>query len=524
MKKKKASTDSFVLTLHIKYTDRQRRTLDTIFDCCKNVYNELTRYELDQLNQLQRTRKWKDVQAQLAALYKELDKKSAPTEEQQAKLDKLYKRRNELLSNAGFSEFSFQSRVKRYSNHYSKYVGSDVAQKIATSVWQMFESYLFGNGKTISFMKWTEFLSIEGKKSTANIVYHPGEVSVAKMVLPVVFPMAKKTRYEEEALKCRIKYCRIIRIPWKNGKWLYMLQLILEGKPPVKKKDNSDKERFSLGRGRVGLDIGPQTLAAVGNRRISMNELAPSANMPNAELRRINRAMDRSRRATNPEFFNEDGTVIHIDKLPPELLSNGKRKWKESNGYKRLAGNRRYLYAKLARTRRIEHNRLANQLLCYGNIFYIETMRFSALAKKAKKKEVKEGEKPKRRKRFGKSIANKAPATFVKILEKKVLSQGGKFYHIKTWAAKASQFRHWDKTYKPKKLSQRWNKLPDGHKVQRDLYSAFLLMCTNSTLDGFIQKLCDSRFDKFLVLHDKEVERLSTISTPSSTGVKGTAA
>jgi len=49
-------------------------------------------------------------------------------------------------------------------------------------------------------------------------------------------------------------------------------------------------------------------------------------------------------------------------------------------------------------------------------------MSFKALTKKAKaqkKEELAPGEKFKRRKRFGKSIANKSPAAFVNILEKK---------------------------------------------------------------------------------------------------------
>jgi hypothetical protein len=56
-----------------------------------------------------------------------------------------------------------------------------------------------------------------------------------------------------------------------------------------------------------------------------------------------------------------------------------------------------------------------------------------------------------------KSIANKAPAAFVNILEKKVLQNGGSFQRINTWKAKASQYNHLNHQYNNKKLSQRWN-------------------------------------------------------------------
>ena len=524
-KKSSERTDSFILTLPLRYTEAQRHIFDKMFDAGKNIYNMLTRYELNQLHQLERTNNWKTVQRGLAELYKEIDDKE-PSNEQKARLDELFAGRDELLVSAGFTEDAFQHANIPYRRHYEKLIGANVGQKIASQVWEKFHSYLYKNGKEISFKSWQDYRSLEGKNNIANIIYHPGEIRVVRMCIHVVIPKRGKNQYEEDALKHRVKFCRIIRIPWKNGKWLYQLQLVLEGKPPVKAGKDTKSPKYALGRGRVGLDIGPQTLAAVGNRHVSMNELAPHANQPFAALRRINRAMDRSRRANNTDFFNEDGTVIPINKVPPELKNrNGKRNWKQSFRYKRLADERRYLYAKTARIRKIEHNQLANQILQYGSIFFIETMRFSALAKRAKKQEPpKEGERYKRRKRFGKSVANKAPATFDKILEKKVTRLGGKYYHIKTWEAKASQFQHWTKQYKPKKLSERWNVLPDGTKVQRDLYSAFLLMCTNKELSGFIQSLCNAKFANFLELHDAEIKRLKTISSPSSTGVRRVAA
>ena len=77
-----------------------------------------------------------------------------------------------------------------------------------------------------------------------------------------------------------------------------------------------------------------------------------------------------------------------------------------------------------------------------------------------------------------------------------------------------------DHTYKKKKLSQRWNHLPNGDIVQRDLYSAFLIQNTNANLDGFIKSRLDRKYPAFKALHDLEINRLSTIAMPSSTGIQ----
>lgn len=96
-----------------------------------------------------------------------------------------------------------------------------------------------------------------------------------------------------------------------------------------------------IGNGRIGLDVGTQTLAYSSDRAVGLAELAPAIKSIDAELHRINRAMDRSRRATDPQMFNVDGTIIHVDQLPPVCLNRyGKRKWVKSKRYEVLAAKR----------------------------------------------------------------------------------------------------------------------------------------------------------------------------------------
>lgn len=505
---KRTTTESFVLTLPLRCEPWQRDELDKIFRVAGQMYNNLVAYRKRALAQMERTRAWKSIQSDLRALFQ-----VPPTSEQKPALKALYTKRNSLLSSYGMSEYAFEARIQKWRRHHKKLIGTHIAQKIASAVWSKFEDYLFGSGKAVPFKPWQEFRSIEGKSNATGIRYRDGMVCINKMHIPVA---AAANDYEAEALKRRVKFCRIVRIPWKNG-WLYRLQLVLEELPPVKVKPDTGEMFHPMGKGRVGLDIGTQTFAFASASSVSLVELADKANLPWKKLRQVNRTMDRSRRAMNPQFFQADGVVIPVNNLPDELLDHrGKRNWVNSKRYERLAMQRRYLYAKLARVRRCQHQELANQLLACGDSFYVEDMNFRGLSKRARPQPL---QPRKRYKRFGKSLANKAPALFLGILEKKVISQGGSFQKINTWKAKASQYNHLNQEYHKKKLSQRWNYLPDGHKVQRDLYSAFLIMHTNDTLDGFEQELCEQSFAKFLTLHDAEIERLQGVRTPSSTGV-----
>ncbi len=77
-----------------------------------------------------------------------------------------------------------------------------------------------------------------------------------------------------------------------------------------------------------------------------------------------------------------------------------------------------------------------------------------------------------------------------------------------------------DHTYKKKSLSKRWNDMPNGDCIQRDIYSAFLIQCTNRKLDGFTRSALKRKYEKFKAMHDQEIERLSFKVMPSSVGVK----
>ena len=124
----------------------------------------------------------------------------------------------------------------------------------------------------------------------------------------------------------------------------------------------------------------------------------------------------------------------------------------------------------------------------------------------------------KRKKRFGKSLANKSPSMLLTIINRKLGYCDEKLIEINTFEAKASQFNHFDGIYTKKSLSQRWNDF-NGIRVQRDLYSAFLIMNISDDLKSFDIDKCNERFENFFRIHNLEVDRLTGKKNLSSIAI-----
>lgn len=343
-----------------------------------------------------------------------------------------------------------------------------------------------------------------------------------KHEFPVVLrnPKTQTGKYQQEALKCGVKYCRITR-KWVKTKWKYYAQLVLEGYPPTK-CDSNGVMKYPVKQGRVGLDIGTQTLAISGSDICDLRVLAPSARAQAKglvnEIARTQRAMDRSRRAMNPNYYNPDGT---IKRLKRQHGHKQKRDWKYSNRYFRLRAKLRDLNRRLADIRKMEHNILANELLEHGNEFVVEDMNYKALQKRSK--ETKVNAKTGRihtKKRFGKSLSRCAPAMFITVLTNKATRYGGKVIKVSTFETKASQFDHTDESYTKKKLSERMARLRSGDIVQRDLYSAFLLEHIDTESLQYNMETLNSAFPAFLVMHENTKKRLQKDKSylPASAG------
>lgn len=458
----------------------QETILNKRFEISRQLYNAVLSKAYKRYKSMIETKKYRQLKEQINN-----------ANEKEKKL--LYKQLNEMYKQYRLNEYSLHEDIQEMQHHFSENIDSFTAQKIATRVWSAFEDLLFGDGKIVHFKKYGELDSLEGKSNKTGIRFKDGFLIWNGLKIPVKIDY--NNPYEYQALKDEICYCRIKR-RFIKGKYKYYLQIVFKGVPPMKINKDGEVKRH-IGNGTVGLDIGTQTIAIVSNVDVKLLELADRVNNIEKEKRRILRHMDRSRRANNPDNFNEDGTI-----------KKGKLKWVKSNRYIKAQNKLRELYRKQADVREYQHQLLSNYILSLGNKIKVEEMNFKGLQKRSKKTEKNDKGKFKRKKRFGKSLANKAPAKLLTILDNKLKYFGEKLIKVNTKEVKASQYNHLNCRYNKKKLSQRWNDL-NGIKIQRDLYSAFLIQHVNDDLCNINQEECKRDFERFKILHDKEIERLN---------------
>lgn len=406
----------------------------------------------------------------------------------------------------GLTEYSLHADVKEMQKHFKKNIDSFTAQKIATTLWRSYNKLFYGNGKRVYYKKYGNMNSLEGKSNSTGIRFVDEHLIWNGLNIPAVIYW--NNPYEYNAMQSEISYCRIVR-KFVRNKYKFYVQVVFKGTPPTKINKETGEIKHSLGEGDVGLDIGTSTIAISSNTDVKLLILADKVQNIEDEKRRLLRKMDRSRRATNLENYNEDGTV----------RKQGSKKvfWNKSNHYVKYQNQLKELYRKQADVRKYQHECLANYIISIGNNVYVEQMNFAGLQKRVKTEQDDSG-KFKRKKRFGKSLANRAPAMLMTIINRKLAYYGLELIEINTFKAKASQFNHMTGEYHKKPLSQRWNDL-NGVKIQRDLYSAFLIMNISDDLENFDIKKCNDRFDNFKMLHDIEIQRLSSADILSSMGI-----
>lgn len=396
-------------------------------------------------------------------------------------------------------------------------VDSIFALTKAEGVWRGIEKCLYGNGETIHFAKHDDLPCVRAKQTNRGIPMSVEESGLIFKFQGIKFGLKVNDKFQKDEIHAVSHYlantssidkkavntflcegvcidtyrpCYATLVPKKiRGKYRLYLHLTIEGRA-VRKYNRYEKPRHHYGKGMVGSDIGTQTFAYTSDTEVGLKNLSERGNsiQKSERLERLYyRAMDRSRRATNPQNYNENGTI-----------KSGRKKWTYSKHYKVL----RYKHAELCRknaiNRHLAINEDANHLRSLGDIFVTEPKNVSKLMKRAKETTVNEKTgKINRKKRFGKSIKNRCPGGFQSTVEAKFNSTGGAYVEVPN-NYRASQYDHTTNEYIKKKLSQRMYNLADGTKVQRDWYSSFLLYCFDFATHNINKEKCNHEFEKYL--------------------------
>ena len=138
---------------------------------------------------------------------------------------------------------------------------------------------------------------------------------------------------------------------------------------------------------------------------------------------------------------------------------------------------------------------------------YQFTHPFEDIEVKQKDGTVKVIQKYKRKKRFGRSINRRAPARFLLELERKLEAVGGVYAEVDTKEFKASQYNHVTDIYEKIPLTQREKEI-GKRKVQRDLYSAFLIRNADLDFKYPDREKCEYEFEHFANLQDQLILKM----------------
>lgn len=525
-----------VIEVELAVLDHQVWKMQRIGEHLRAIRNTVLGQLLKNHKQMVRTKEYKRTIKKYHSLCELIEKTK-----ESAKLQKLKEEKEEL--NEKFETLRNRYNVTfDYARKYgeklrvNKFTLPDAVTvwSVCEMAWDSMEGLLFRNAEKVYFYKRDDLVTFQGKQAERCIILkHKAEgneftINFNEMQLPLI--VKKDDLYIQETLAniahymkhgdeldrqnmvlynlglplistYRVRNNRIVR-KIIRGKTRYFVQIVLEGKPvPRRKKDGS--LRHTYGVGRLGGDVGTQSLGVVGNNNVILKNLAERSKNTFSHEHKIyllQRYMDRSRRATNPKNYNKDGTI-----------KKGKKAWVYSKRYKKARARIRELHRKAAESRKYAHNEEVNRLRSMGNELIIENMSIKGLQKKAKEVTINQKTgKFNRRKRFGKSIGRRSPSYFIQQAKYRFEASGGIVKEVNTWTFKASQYDHMLDNTSKKKLSKRWHELPDGTKIQRDLYSAFLLYCSGKDLQSPDKALCDDFFERFLELHNHCVEDIKT--------------
>jgi len=428
----KPKRPSFILELPLIVNSKDEHILNVKFESARQLYNAVLGESLKRLSLMKESKQWQYARS----LPK--NNKEQITERNEAF--------NICVQEFKFTDYDLQSYGTECKN--SCFIGDQIdahtAQKISTRAFKSAQRYQFRqSGKPRFKSKWKSLNSLESKTNASGIRWRDDHIEWDNLNLKSLFDKKDKHGVQSYALQSKVKYCRIVRKSIK-GKQRFYVQLVLSGFPKIKTKNTVSNNKACI-------DIGPSTIALVSKqdniiKDAFLKEFCSNAKQLKKHIRRIQRAMERSKRLSNPDNFNTDGTV-----------KRGRLKWVFTNGYIRLKAKLSELHRILAAYRKTEHGRLANMVISKANIIMAEKLSYKSFQKN-----------------YGKSIRDKAPGKFMSMLRRKAENAGGKVIEFPTKTTKLSQTCQCGNTVK-KPLSQRWHICPVcGIKAQRDLYSAYL--------------------------------------------------
>jgi transposase len=415
-----AKTDSFILELPLRVSPDQEKQMLARLDAARQVYNACLGECLKRLSLLRQSKAYHAA--------KKLSKGRVRTQ--------AFRDANEAI---GFREYDLHAYAKQFNHCWiGEHLDINSIQKLATRAFGAAQQYGFGKRGRPRFKGRNQMDSVEGKTNKQGIRWRDPYVEWLGLRLEAIID--QDDAVIAHGLAARVKYVRLVRrkIAGRNR---FYAQLVCEGRPYQKPQNH-------LGEGNVGLDIGPSTVATVGKQEAFLAQFCDELLPRYKETRRLQRTIDRQRRANNPDCYDERDRVI-----------KGKRPTHKSARQRRTEARLAELHRKQAAHRKSLHGRMVNRVLRMGDVFKLEKLSYRAFQRQ-----------------YGRSVGMRGPGMFVAHLRRKAESAGASVVEFPTRTTRLSQTCHNCGTVVKKPLSQRWHVCDCGIEAQRDLYSAFLAM------------------------------------------------
>lgn len=355
-----------------------------------------------------------------------------------------------------FTDFDLQAYATIVSNRsrwIAEKVDSNTQQKLATRAFLSSEKVLFGRAKKVRYKVPNRFRSLEGKANKQGIRWSGGQLIWGKLKLDGIIDPSNEVI--QHGLNSKIKYVRII---WRelNGKRRWYAQLICEGRPYQKPKN------FVVD-GTIGIDLNVCNIAFVGDSAAGLLPFAPGVPTFEKEIGILQRQMERSRRANNPDNYHPNllGRRGRKSVTKKGKAKKGKRQWHNSKRYRQITAKKRELERKKAAYALCVNREVVNQILRSGKHILAENVSVKGWQKK-----------------YGKAISAKSPGFVQSELKRKAESAGGSFTKFSCQKTALSQTHLTGERIK-KSLSERTHRDQIGIVMHRDLFSAFLARFVN---------------------------------------------
>ena len=411
----------YILTLPLKAELYQGHILEKRFRLGEELYNKFLSYEKKKYYEMTKRRDYRDAQRLIKDLtiqINELDKQSDKSKDSKKMLQDLKKKRKEqydviynIKKMFNWSEFGFGMDMKKYRGYYKKNLNSQICNNLAVRCFRAFEKmeeefikdqYRSDEDKVnpyVHYKRKDSLRSLCGSQNTTGIRFILDEENRVGTIkwqgLEFSIDLAKCTLYEWQALQSEICYCAVKREKIK-GKWKYYIQITLKGHVPDKFDKQTGELKRQLGKGNVGLYFTSTSLTVSAEDGVKTYplEIKNHEDIKSELLQK----MDVSRRATNPDNYNEDGTSKERDEI---------KGWHFSKAYKKYRNELYEIYRKECEEKKLLQEILANEVIASGDVFNCNKMDFKFLQRN-----------------LGKKIQTASPSMLKSVIERKLSYHG----------------------------------------------------------------------------------------------------